>query len=123
MDIEGGKFTSIINMSDDLIKRFRIMVIEFHGIDNVWNPEYFNTFKTTLDKILQTHTCVHIHPNNYFGISNQFGIEIPRLAEFTFYRNDRIQFVNKSEHFPNDLDFDNIQSKKAIHLPSIWYSE
>ncbi len=122
MDIEGGEIASIISMSDSLMKRFRIMVIEFHGIDCLWNPEYFNTFETVINKILKTHICVHIHPNNYFGISTQFGIEIPRLAEFTFYRKDRIIHLEKSLKFPHNLDFDNVKSNKSIYLPSIWYS-
>lgn len=123
MDIEGGEFESIISMSNILMERFRILIVEFHNLNLFWDPQFFNAFETVINKILQTHICVHIHPNNCCGISTQFGIEIPRVAEFTFYRKDRIKKLDKSLKFPHKLDFDNVKSNKSIYLPSIWYSE
>jgi len=122
MDIEGVEFESIINMSDNLMERFRILIIEFHDLNRLWDPKYFNTFEIVINKILQTHICVHIHPNNCFKILTQFGIEIPRVAEFTFYRKDRITHLEKNLKFPHNLDFDNVKSNKSIYLPSAWYS-
>jgi hypothetical protein len=120
MDIEGSEYYSLINMSDSLMKRFRILVIEFHSLQELWNPQFFNLAEIVFDKILQTHTCVHIHPNNDRGIYNHSGIGIPRTAEFTFIRNDRTKFENHQTQFPHKLDFDNT-NKKTIVLPSNWY--
>lgn len=120
MDIEGGEYNSLINMSDSLLKRFRILVIEFHFLQDLWNPHFFNMAKAVFDKIVQTHTCVHIHPNNCCGIDSRFGIEIPRVAEFTFLRNDRSNFDNYQTYFPHKLDFDNTK-KDPIVLPKNWY--
>ncbi len=41
MDIEGGEFFSLINASNALVNRFRIMVIEFHDLHELWNRRYF----------------------------------------------------------------------------------
>jgi hypothetical protein len=120
MDIEGGEYNSIINMTDSLINRFRIMVIEFHSLQDLWNPHFFSLNKTVFDKILQTHICVHIHPNNCCGIHSQFGVEIPRIAEFTFTRKDRIKIKNYETIFPHSLDFDNTKNG-SISLPKDWY--
>lgn len=120
MDIEGGEYYSLINMSDSLLKRFRILVIEFHSLEDLWNPHFFNLAESAFDKILQTHTCVHIHPNNYHGIDAKFGIEIPKIAEFTFLRNDRAIFESKQLNFPHKLDWDN-SNKEHIGLPINWY--
>lgn len=120
MDIEGGEYNSIINMSDSLMNRFRIMVIEFHSLEQFWNPLFFNFVETVFNKILQTHICVHIHPNNDGGISSQFGVEIPRAAEFTFLRKDHAKIKNHTTNFPHKFDFDNT-SKKSITLPKNWY--
>ncbi len=120
MDIEGGEYISLINISDSLMKRFRILVIEFHALDQLWNLQFFNIAQQVFDKILQTHTCVHIHPNNDRGIDKTFGIEIPRTAEFTFWRNDRAKFENHQMNFPHQLDFDNTDNKH-IPLPDIWF--
>ena len=119
MDIEGGEYFSILNTSDLLMKRFRIIIIEFHALEKLWNPEFYNLANETFLKILQTHTCVHIHPNNHFEIDIQFGLEIPNIAEFTFIRNDRIKSKKYQTKFPHELDFDNT-SKKHVILPKNW---
>lgn len=90
MDIEGDEYFSLLNISDSLLRRLRIMVIEFHHLHNLFNPIFFNCARSVFNKILQTHICVHIHPNNVCGIDKTFGIEIPKIAEFTFIRKDRV---------------------------------
>ncbi|MHC1736813.1 MAG: hypothetical protein AB9882_02245 [Ignavibacteriaceae bacterium] len=120
MDIEGGEYNSLINMTDSLMNRFRIMVIEFHTLQDLWNPHYFNLNKTVFDKILQTHICVHIHPNNYYGIDSRFGVDIPIIAEFTFIRKDRVKTKNFASGFPHKLDYDNTKNE-TITLPKNWY--
>ncbi|MCA0133530.1 hypothetical protein [Winogradskyella alexanderae] len=120
MDIEGSEYNSLINMSNHLMNRFRIMVIEFHSLQDLWNPHFFNLNQTVFDKILQTHICVHIHPNNCCGIYSRYGIEIPRVAEFTFLRKDRVTSKTYANRFPHHLDYDNTDNE-PISLPKIWY--
>ncbi len=120
MDIEGAEYASIINASNALLKRFRILVFEFHNLDEFWNPRFFNMVALALNKILETHTCVHIHPNNCCGTEAKFGLEIPRMAEFTFLRNDRINHKEFAKTFPHQLDFDN-ENKTPVTLPKCWY--
>jgi hypothetical protein len=120
MDIEGAEYFTILNMTDSLLKRFRIIVVEFHRLQNVWNGEFFNLVEATFLKILQTHTCVHIHPNNCCGVDTKFGIEIPKLAEFTLIRNDRVKERSFQTDFPNKLDYD-CTSDPHITLPSTWH--
>ena len=107
-------------MSNSLLKRFRIIVIEFHWLNKLWNEEFFNMASSTFEKILQNHTCVHIHPNNYCGIDKHDGVEIPIMAEFTFLRNDRIFNKKPQTIFEHELDFDNT-SNSHISLPKSWY--
>ena len=121
MDIESGEYFSILNMSDELIQRFRIIVIEFHGFRKLWNPDFLNLANTTCKKLLQHHTCVHIHPNNASGIYEINNIPIPRTMEFTFLRNDRITEQMPISNFPHHLDVDNVNRKPSITLPEIWY--
>ena len=120
MDIEGAEYASLLNTSTELLQRFRIMIIEFHYFKDLWNQRFFSQVEATFDKLLQTHSIVHIHPNNNFGIDRKLGIEIPRLAEFTFIRNDRANLREHQQHFPHPLDFDNIPAK-SITLPKQWY--
>ncbi len=120
MDIEGCEYISIVNMSDKLLKRFRMLVVEFHFLDELWNPRFFDLAEVTFNKVLHNHSCVHIHPNNCCGMSAHKGIKIPRMAEFTFLRNDRVDFQGYRSDFPHPLDYDNTE-KKSIVLPKYWY--
>ncbi len=120
MDIESSEYVTFINMTDELVKRFRIIVIEFHRLGKLWDPNFFNIADTVFSKILQTHTCLHIHPNNYCGKEDFYGIEIPKVAEFTFIRNDRIKSKEFATEFPHKLDFENTNEKPMV-LPKNWY--
>lgn len=121
MDIEGAEYFTLINMSDSLMKQCRIIVIEFHRLEALWNPEFFGLAEVVFSKLLQTHTCVHIHPNNSCGVDIQSGIQIPRVAEFTFIRNDRITRQGYVTKLPHELDYDNVKDDVHLSLPKIWY--
>jgi hypothetical protein len=120
MDIEGGEFETILNMPDSLVKQFRIMVIEFHYLHQLWNKPWFLLIERVFRKLLETHSVAHIHPNNCCGSFRSQGLEIPRVAEFTFYRNDRIEHPAYCTTFPHSLDADNT-AKKTLVLPACWY--
>jgi hypothetical protein len=123
MDIEGAEYYSILNASEKLMRRFRIIVIEFHDLHELWYPYFFNLADAAFNKLLHTHSCVHIHPNNYFGegaISTRFGVNIPTIAEFTFYRNDLMKVKSYQKNFPHRLDYDNTD-KVHVPLPKNWY--
>ena len=121
MDIEGDEYQCILNMSDDLLNRFRIIIIEFHDLDKLFNNFFYDIASTVFRKLLQNHTCVHIHPNNIREIINIDGISIPPLAEFTFIRNDRIKSKKPQRVFPHLLDQDCVPNKKTQVLPNIWF--
>lgn len=121
MDIEGCEYEVILNMSHRHIKQMRIMVIEFHHLDQLWCEPFFNIAKEVFAKILDTHKCVHIHPNNFVPCTSRQGIEIPPLMEFTFLRQDRLQGDEiQCSRYPHPLDKDNT-SKPSIILPSCWH--
>lgn len=119
MDIEGDEYETLISASDELMKRFRIIIIEFHGMHNLWNLPYFKLARAAFKRVLKYHSCVHIHPNNARGTTVIEGIEIPKLMEFTFYRKDRIKKCTQKLKFPHPLDHDNT-SNKHISLPKCW---
>lgn len=120
MDIEGYEYVTILNMSEQLIKRFRIIVIEFHNLHKLWNRDFFLTTKLALDKLLQNHYCIHIHPNNIAKTYTLHGVEIPPVAEFTFIRKDRCDNMGFRKDFPHNLDEDNTPNDTVV-LPSTWY--
>ncbi|TLV01270.1 FkbM family methyltransferase [Dyadobacter luticola] len=120
MDIEANEYLTLAGTSDALLKRCRIIVIELHDFHKLWNPEFFHLANEVMSKILQTHTCVHIHPNNCTKIETRLGVQIPPIAEFTFLRNDRFTKGAKQTQFPHPLDYDNTKAEH-ITLPKQWY--
>ena len=120
MDIEGSEYEVLLSASDQLLKRFRIIVVEFHYLGEMLNSKSFDIVGGVFNKLLQSHTCVHIHPNNADKFVKYRDLIIPRTAEFTFLRNDRIENSSLSKTFPHPLDRDNTL-KKSVKLPDCWY--
>ena len=120
MDIEGAEFETLLAASDELIRQFRIMVIEFHYLHQLWNKPWFLLVERVFRKMLRSHAVVHIHPNNCCGSFRSAGLEIPRVVEFTFHRRDRITNQTFCTSFPHPLDADNT-AKKTLVLPPCWY--
>ncbi len=120
IDIEGYEYEVFLSITDCIMRRFRIIVAEFHHIDQFWSKPFFSLAERAFEKILQTHSCVHIHPNNNLGRLKKGGLDIPRILEFTFLRNDRIVTSAYQSVFPNPLDCDNT-TNPAITLPKCWH--
>lgn len=120
IDMEGYEYEVFLGMSDSLMRKFRIIVAEFHCLELLWSRPFFQLASPAFEKILQTHTCVHIHPNNCRAPLNKGGLSIPPVAEFTFLRNDRVIESIPIREFPHALDFDNT-SNPHFQLPGCWY--
>jgi len=120
MDIEGAEYISFINMSEALLKRFRIIVLELHTLEKLWQKEFNFFFNAAISKLMKSHTCVHIHPNNCCGEETHENIRLPRVAEFSFIRNDRILSKENIEKLPHELDEHNT-AFEGLSLSEIWY--
>jgi hypothetical protein len=121
IDIEDCEYETFLSMPDGLLRRFRIITGEFHSLNHLWSRPFFQLASKAFEKILQTHACVHIHPNNESSAMDKGGLSIPPMMEFTFLRKDRIQHPQPARAFPHPLDFDNT-ANPHFPLPSCWYS-
>jgi hypothetical protein len=45
MDIEGWEYPTLLNVSEDVLKRFRIIVIEVHDIESWGHPPFLERLK------------------------------------------------------------------------------
>jgi hypothetical protein len=120
IDIEGFEYETLLATSRELLGRFRIIVAEFHMLDQFWNRPFFSIASSAILKLLQTHTCVHMHPNNFLPPAIFQGLAIPPLMEFTFLRNDRFRSSLPATRFPHPLDGDNTANPTLV-LPTYWY--
>ena len=118
MDIEGAEYDVIRSMSNHVLNRFRHMVIEFHDLHSLWQMRSQDKF-ATFEKILRTHSPVHIHANNCCPVKSVKGIDIPQVIEITFTRTNLTtdHFISTLNH---DLDYPNVKNKPDIILSEIW---
>ena len=120
MDIEGYEYEVIFSIPTKVMKKFRIIIIEFHQLDYLFNKFMFEKFKNVFLKMLQTHYVAHIHPNNCCEPTVKDDISIPPVLEFTFIRKDRVENQGFVTDFPSVLDAD-CTNNNSLTLPKCWY--
>jgi len=120
MDIEGDEYRNLYATNRYILNRFRIISLELH-----WLGELKDTVSIILQKLDETHTCIHAHPNNCCGdfIENTTGMNIPNIIELTYLRKDR--FIGNPDNFykpklPHPLDVINVPSNPPLLLNNKW---
>jgi hypothetical protein len=122
MDIEGAEYEVILDSSHDLLRRFRIIVIEFHRLDSLLDKYGHKIIDMTFRKILKNFEIVHVHPNNLSTPIKYKHYALPPEMEFTFLRRDRIARSEPTTHFPHELDSRNMEGRPDVVLPDCWFS-
>ena len=106
MDIESHEYNWLNELSMSQLNKFKQIVIEFHGInDDSWDIIHSNKIKC-FQKLASTHYIIHIHGNNYGGLTNN----IPDTIEVTYIRKDQfdnIPLLNIQPLPSIDIDFPN----------------
>lgn len=120
MDIEGFEYEVLLSATPALMRRFRVIVIEFHDLDQLWSRPFFAVASRAIERLLQTHTCVHIHPNNWRTPVVRDGITILPAMEFTFLRTTDVTDRTHRTDFPHPLDRHNGAPREYV-LPESWY--
>jgi hypothetical protein len=121
MDIEGSEYEVLLDTPDEVVNRFRIMVIEFHHLHALFDQLGLLLISFALQKVLNNFVVVHIHPNNGWRTRKRHELEIPPVMEFTFLRRDRAFSSQPATQFPHPLDRTNDTSVPEIVLPSSWH--
>jgi hypothetical protein len=121
MDIEGSEYEAIIGTPVGVLNSFRIMVIEFHFLEKLFDPFVYRLYHACFNKILTNFHVVHIHPNNCCGSVKKNDLEVPRMMEFTFHNKRRMTQIRCKNDFPHVLDRDNVPGRRPLPLPRCWY--
>ena len=117
MDIEGAEYPTLLNTSPAVLERFRIIVIEFHGLDYFMNYNDFkNLYSPVFEKLLDCFDVVHFHANNCCGNWRVQDFDFPKVVEITFHRKDRRLRVLEDAITPNALDRKNISTNSDIQV-------
>lgn len=121
MDIEGDEYLSILSTSDEILKRFRIIILEIHHVEIWANPVYFSIVENFFRKILNNFYIVHNHPNNHGKLLNLNGFIVPQFMEMTFLRKDRTSISGHRTDFPHALDRPCFGGNPELILPPNWH--
>ena len=86
MDIEGAEYEVLHSISGSLLKKFRVVVVEFHHLHQLWNCNSFEMMSNVFEKLLGDFEICHLSPNPYAGWVDCEGLRFSRLIEATFVR-------------------------------------
>lgn len=124
MDIEGAEYHALLDASPETLRRFRVMVIEFHSLARLLSPADSDLLFATFERLLETHAVVHLHPNNAGATKVSGDIAVPGTMEFTLLRRDRVAVdPGRALRFPHPLDSDNVRRRPPLALPAIWHPD
>ena len=118
MDIEGAEYGVLHATSDALLKRFRIIIIEFHDLDHLYDSFSFEFLRLTFERLMESFEVVHVHPNNCEHPVRVGDITVPPVMEVTFLRKDRVTSKTQRSDFPHPLDRANIHKRGDLALPN-----
>jgi hypothetical protein len=104
MDIEGAEYETLLATPDFILKKFRIIVLEVHGIDKWGLAEFYPIANALINKLQQHFIVVHNHPNNHGGEVSINGVIVPRTIEITLHRKDRCKKVEPAVQIPHPFD-------------------
>lgn len=117
MDIEGAEWPVLLNASESVLSAFRILVIEFHWGERIFDPFGFKIISGVFDRLHRLFDIVHLHPNNHMGIVRSQNFAIPHAFEATFLRKGRGTVQGLATQFPHPLDRDCVSRYPHLVLP------
>jgi len=123
MDIEGGEFEVLIESDKNLLRRFRMMVIEFHRMESIFEQNSLPLIHALFKKLHQDFAIVHLHANNCCGIAESHDVGIPPVFEVTYLRRDRLANLTNDTPIclPHPLDRPNVSTNPDIVMPELWW--
>ena len=122
MDIEGFEWEALANIGFKSLSRFRVISIEFHSTQNLYNKRLFQTvYSPVIQNLLSLFDVVHVHPNNCCGATRFGDLEFPNIFELTLHRKDRSLGNLGYNSLPSPLDTKNVPSEPDLFIT--WIDE
>ena len=123
MDIEGAEYEVFVETPLAVLERFRMMIVEFHDLERLFDAKMLRLVHAVFAKLSRGFSIVHVHPNNCRGVVSRGGIDVPRVIEVTFVRNDRVAGIanDRPVSLPHPLDEKNCGDLTDIVMPASWW--
>ena len=121
MDIESHEWLSLLVTPNKVLKRFRILIVEFHSLPLTSNPWILSrVYDPLISRLLEEFDIVHCHPNNAVGTFRYLGIDFPDTLEVTFHRKDRALNVLTPRTLPHPLDTESLPFSPPVKIDHIF---
>ena len=125
LDIEGWEIPALLACPENLLRRLRFIVAEFHGIASAIAEGRTASIEASWRKLSSYFDVVHFHGNNSGGGRVLGGALIPELIEVTLVNRKFYQTVDGFDKVSSEFDRPNIPGKAEIQflLPNEYNAE
>lgn len=125
MDIEGAEYEVLTHENEDTLASFSAIIVEFHGLQNIFERNFFRMLNGVFNKMYKNFNICHVHPNNCAMPVQWQGVYVPPVIEVSFIRHDIAErFANDSRvTLPHPLDFTNVTSHPDFAMPELWWKK
>lgn len=104
-DVEGAEWAGLNAIRLEHLGRFEVVTAEFHNIEQIFYRANYELLLGAFTKLSTLHLPVHLHVNNYQGLTMVNGVPVPCVIELSFLRKDCGIFGGHStEPIPGPLD-------------------
>ncbi|WP_196793208.1 FkbM family methyltransferase [Erythrobacter litoralis] len=117
MDIEGHEWLALAQVSDAVLSRFRVVVLELHHLDALATDFGRTLMQPVIQRLTRHFDVVHMHANNHGNAVVTREGELLELVEVTLLRKDRSTTREPVTQLPHPLDRDNVPDRPPIQLP------
>jgi len=121
MDIEGHEWLALAQVSTQTLKRFRIIVLEVHFLDRVFDKFGPLVIEPVLARLSRHFDVVHLHANNYATPIRSRELTVPPVVEITLLRKDRSHVRKPVRALPHPHDRDNNPLSPPVAIPEAMY--
>lgn len=118
MDIEGCEWDVFDECPSELIDKFSQIVLELHELSPNKSEKEYADMVRVLNKINNTHQCVHVHANTTSFPVWIDDMVLPNTLEVTFIRRTdyECKLVPNTRQFPTSIDMPTFRGLPDIEL-------
>ena len=117
MDVEGAEYRIIPTLDDDLLLRFKYVTLELHDLHKLHSKDFLKLFLSTMNRILQNHSIVQLHANNFSPRLRIWDKKFASVMEITLIRNsDNSVRKNYPISISSDLNSPNDSSRRDYKI-------
>jgi hypothetical protein len=107
MDIDEAEWDVLSQTSADLLQRIRQLTAEFGEMRMFVDRDWRTAMLAAMKNLTGTHTCIHVHGNNWSPFAVVGGVPVPNHFEATFVRRSDHAISRSSDTFPTRFDVPN----------------